>query len=103
MDGTETPLLTDVLEKISSVEERSGTMEGDVGILTVVVPDLLRAVREAKTDSVIREPLRVLAKICSRRAVARQLVIKHLSETMNLDLSEAHVSNSSATFLLMLR
>lgn len=103
MDGTETPLLTDVLEKISSVEERSGTMEGDVGILTVVVPDLLRAVREAKTDTVVREPLQVLAKICGRRAVARQLVIRHLTETINLDLSEAHVSDLSVTFLVMLR
>ena len=94
IDGTEEKLLINVfsaLEKISNVEERSGTMDGDVGILTVVVPDLLGAVREAKTGTVVGKPLRVLAKICSPRSVARQLMITHLTESVHLDLSGAEV------------
>lgn len=93
-DGTEQNLLTNVftaLEKISSVEERSGTTVGDVGILTVVAPDLLGAVREAKTGTAVGKPLRVLAKLCGPRSAARQLVIRHLTETIHLDLSRAHV------------
>ncbi|KAG0566152.1 hypothetical protein KC19_7G042200 [Ceratodon purpureus] len=90
IDGTEEKLLTNVftaLERISSVEQRSGTMDGDVGILTVVVPDLLRVVREATKSTTVGKPLQVLAKICGPRSVARQLVITHLTESVHLDLS----------------
>jgi hypothetical protein len=108
--STEEKLLTNVftaLEKISSVEERSGTMDGDVGILTVVVPDLLEAVREAKTGTLVEKPLQVLAKICGPRSVARQLVISHLTESLHLDLSGAEVrilatAASSKTEIFML-
>lgn len=106
IDGTEQNLLTNVLtalEKISSVEERSGTMDSDVGILTVVVPDLLGAVREAKTGTVVGKPLRVLAKMCGPRSIARQLVIRHLTETIHLDLSGSDVSIFAATSLSLKR
>jgi len=100
INGTEQTLLTNVftaLEKISGVEERSGTMECDVGILTVVAPDLLGAVREAKTGTVVGKHLRVLAKICGPRSATRHLVIRHLTESIHLDLSGADVRISAAT------
>jgi len=100
IDSTDQNLLTEVftaLENITCVEERSGTIDGDVGILTVVVPGLLGAVREAKTGTVVRNPLRVLAKICGPISVARPFVISHLTESIHLDLSKADVSIFAAT------
>lgn len=93
------------LEKISSVEERLGTMDGDIGILTVVVPDLLVAVREAKTSTPMGKPLQVLAKICGPTSAGRRLVIAHLTETVRLDLLGAKVrilATASKTERLML-
>lgn len=80
------------LENINNVEERSGAVdEGNVGVLTVVVPDLLGAVREAKSGTEVGKPLRVLAKICGSRSGARPLVIKNLTESIHLGISRANV------------
>lgn len=103
--STDQKLLTYVftaLEVISSVEEKAGRINGEVGVLTVVMPGLLGAVREAKTGTGVGNPLRVLAKICGRISAARQLVINHLTESIHLDLSKADVRIFQAGSVLVL-
>lgn len=81
------------LESISNVEKRSGIMsEGSVGILTTVLPDLLEAIRDAKTVSSVDKQLIAVAKICSPRPDARQVLIEGLTKTIHLDLSVDYVS-----------
>lgn len=95
-DSEQQEFYADVLtavENISKLEEQSGRMvEGDISVLTVIIPEVLEAVRQGKTEISVNRPLRALAIICGQRPIARQLVIGNLTQIIRLDISGADVS-----------
>lgn len=101
-DSEQQEFYADVLtavENISNLEEQSGRMvEGDISVLTVIIPEVLEAVRQGKTEISVNRPLKALATICGQRPIARQLVIGNLTQIICLDISGADVSIQELSF-----